>query len=170
MPDGFKDFSIEVEKQLAQIAEKWLMEAANEVAAHAQRHCKMDGEIGKQLRGSYEADFSEISEGRALVGSPLEAVYWEEFGTGSHAVDKSKGRKGWWVYVKDGDTRKSTGGKTYPSQAEAQEAADFLIKQGLEAYATNGRDPQHTLQNAFVKTEPKAQRLLESLLKGGIGK
>lgn len=173
MPAEFKDYSIDVGKAIDKITEKWLMEAANEVAAHAQRNCKMhlDGsDVGKALRGSYRADFSEIGEGRATIGSDMEAVYWEEFGTGSHAEEKSKGRKGWWVYVKNGTEHATGGGTTYLTQAEAQDAADYLKRKGLEAYATNGRDPQHTLQNAFIKTEPKAQRLLESLLEGGIGK
>lgn len=169
MATEFRDFSIEVKAALDDITRAWLHEAANEVAAHAQRNCKMDGDIGRQLRGSYETDVDE-GKGEASIGSPMEAVYWEEFGTGSHAVDKSKGRKGWWVYVKDGDSRKSTGGKTYASQAEAQEAADFLRSRGLDAYATNGRDPQYTLQNAFTKTEPKAVRRLETMLERGIGK
>lgn len=163
------DNSIKVKAALNETTIAWLYEAAAEVEAHAQRNCVMakeepeSGSVGQQLKGSYRAQVDE-SAGEATVGSDKEAVYWEEFGTGSHA-EHGDGRKGWWVYVKDGTEHSPTGGKTYPNEAEAQEAVDFLRSKGLDAYATNGRDPQHTLQNAFIQTEAKAQARLEELLK-----
>lgn len=164
----FKDYSMQVKAALNETTIAWLYEASAEVAAHAQRNCVMakeepeSGSVGMQLKGSYKAKVDE-SAGEALIGSDKEAVYWEEFGTGSHA-EHGDGRKGWWVYVKDGETSLHQS-KTYPNEAEAQEAADFLRSRGLDAYATNGRDPQHTLQNAFVQTSPKAEARLEQLLK-----
>lgn len=166
MPVKLNDYSFEVKAALNDITKQWLHEASFEVQAHAQRNCKLDGQEGTKLRGSYKNVVDE-GKGEALVGSPLESVYWEEFGTGSHAAN-GDGRKGWWVYIKNGESRNKTG-QTYASQAEAQEAADFLRKvKHLDAYATNGRDPSYTLENAFKSTMPKAKQMLAEMLGEGM--
>ena len=160
------DYSIECKAVLNDITKQWLHEAGFEVEAAAQRGCKLDGQEGSKLRGSYKSVVDE-GAGEAIVGSPLESVYWEEFGTGSHAAH-GDGRKGWWVYIKNGATRSKTG-QTYASQAEAEEAAEFLRKvKHLDAYATNGRDPNYTLEKAFKTSAPKAERRLEQLLSEGM--
>lgn len=165
MPVKLNDYSIEVKAVLNDVTKQWLKETGLEVAAQAQRGCTLDGPEGTKLRGSYQ---SKVNGAEALVGSPLESVYWEEFGTGSHAAH-GDGRKGWWVYIKNGETRSKTG-QTYGTQAEAEEAAEFLRKvKHLDAHATNGRDPNYTLEKAFKSTAPKAQRHLEQMLKGGMG-
>ena len=166
MPVKLNDYSFEVKAALNDITKQWLHEASFEVQAHAQRNCKLDGQEGVKLRGSYKNVVDE-GKGEALVGSPLESVYWEEFGTGSHAAH-GDGRKGWWVYIKNGESRSKTG-QTYGSQAEAQEAAEFLRKvKRLDAYATNGRDPSYTLENAFNSTMPKAKQMLADMLGEGM--
>lgn len=160
------DYSIEVKAALNDITKNWLHEAGFEVEAHAKRGCKMDGQEGTKLKGSYKSIVDE-GAGEALVGSPLESVYWEEFGTGSHAAH-GDGRKGWWVYIKNGATRSKTG-QTYSSQAEAEDAAEFLRKvKHLDAYATNGRDPNYTLERAFKTNAPKLKARLEQMLKDGM--
>ena len=166
MPVKFNDYSMNVKAELNDITKQWLHEASFEVQAHAQRNCKMDDEEGRRLRQSYKNVVDE-DKGEAIIGSPRESVYWEEFGTGSHAAH-GDGRKGWWVYVKNGETRSKTGA-TYSSREEAEEAADFLRKvKHLDAYATNGRDPNYTLENAFNTTMPKAKALLAEMLKEGM--
>ena len=161
-----EDYSLNVKTALNDISKQWLHEASFEVQAHAQRNCKLDGQEGTKLRGSYKNVVDE-GKGEALVGSPLESVYWEEFGTGSHAAN-GDGRKGWWVYIKNGESRNKTG-QTYASQAEAQEAADFLREvKKLDAYATNGRDPSYTLFNAFKQNRAKLENRLEQMLKEGM--
>ena len=166
MPVQLNDYSINVKAALNSVTKKWLREASFEVESDAKRNCKLDGQQGVKLKGSYKSQVDE-GKGEALVGSPLESVYWEEFGTGSHAAH-GDGRKGWWVYIKDGESRNKTG-QTYASQAEAEEAAEFLRKvKKLDAYATNGRDPNYTLEKAFKNTAPKAQRRLEQMLKEGM--
>ena len=166
MPVKLEDYSLNVKTALNDISKQWLHEASFEVQAHAQRNCKLDGQEGTKLRGSYKNVVDE-GKGEALVGSPLESVYWEEFGTGSHAAN-GDGRKGWWVYIKNGESRNKTG-QTYASQAEAQEAADFLREvKKLDAYATNGRDPSYTLFNAFKKNRAKVENRLEQMLKEGM--
>jgi len=152
----FEDYSIKVKATLNDTTIAWLHEAANEIASQAQRSCAMDGEVGSQLRGSYRADVND-GKGEAKIGTPLEAGYWEEWGTGEHAAH-GDGRKGWWVY-KDG--YKGNGGKTRTErQAKAIAASDPTL------HATNGREPNYTLEKAFIKTKPKAIAELERRLKG----
>lgn len=166
MSTRFTDYSIEVKAALNDITRQWLHEASFEVQAHAQRNCQMDDEEGRRLRQSYKNVVDEET-GEAIVGSPRESVYWEEFGTGSHAAH-GDGRRGWWVYVKNGETRSKTSA-TYSSREEAEEAAEFLRKvKHLDAYATNGREPNYTLEKAFKQNEAKLQRRLEQQLSEGM--
>ena len=161
-----EDYSINVKTSLNDIAKQWLHEASFEVQAHAQRNCQMDDEEGRRLRQSYKNIVDE-DKGEAIVGSARESVYWEEFGTGSHAAH-GDGRKGWWVYIKNGESRSKTSA-TYSSREEAEEAAEFLRKvKHLDAYATNGREPNYTLEKAFKGTESKAQRRLQQMLSEGM--
>lgn len=162
------DYSMNVKAELNDITKQWLHEASFEVQAHAQRNCQMEDEEGRRLRQSYKNVVDE-DKGEAIVGSARESVYWEEFGTGSHAAH-GDGRKGWWVYVKDGETRSKTSA-TYSSREEAEEAAEFLrTVKHLDAYATNGREPNYTLEKAFKNTKSKARRRLEQLLSEGMNK
>lgn len=162
------DYRAEVKAELNDITIEWLYETASEVASHAKRNCQMAKEgdsVGYQLRDSYAYEVDD-GAGVAQIGTPLEAGYWEEFGTGEHAAHGG-GRKGWWVYVKgyQGD-----GGKTYQSMEEARAAAAFLRSQGLDAYYTNGRKPSYTLEKAFKAVVSKAIEALKVKLKGRLGK
>lgn len=151
-----KDFSINVKTTINDTTIAWLHETANEIASQAKRNCAMDGEIGEQLRGSYRADVND-GKGEAKIGTPLEAGYWEEWGTGEYAAH-GDGRNGWWVYS---DKVKGNGGKQRTErQAKAIAASDPTL------HATNGREPNYTLEKVFTKTEPKAIANLENRLKG----
>ena len=163
----FEDYRTEVKAALNDTTIAWLYEAANEVTSHAQRNCQMakeGDELGIQLKGSYANNIDE-SKGEATIGTPLEAGYWEEYGTGEYAAH-GDGRKGWWVYVLG---YQGNGGNTYQTKEEAQGAAAFLRSQGLDAYYTNGRKPNYTLEKAFTATMPKALAALAEKLKGTIG-
>jgi hypothetical protein len=157
----FQDFSFEVKAALNAKTIAWLHETANEITAQAQRNCSTDEEYSAQLKGSY-ANVVNETKGEATIGSPLEQAFWEEFGTGSHA-DMSKnggrpGRKGWWVY-KDG--YKGKGGKILTErQAKAMAAGVPSL------HATNGREPNYTLEKAFKTVKPKAIAQLEKTMKG----
>lgn len=154
----FIDNSIEVKGALNDESLAWLRECAHEIASQVKDNIKLDGDAGIELRKDYRSEVDETN-GKAYVGSTLEAAWWEEFGTGSYA-DTSKnggipGRQGWWVYVKDQERREKKS-KTYNSEAEALETVAYLRAMGLEAYATKGREPNYTLENAFTKNKPKA--------------
>lgn len=163
----FDDYRVEVKAALNEATIAWLYEVSEEVKSQAQRGCQMakEGEeIGIQLKGSYEADVNEEA-GEAKIGTPLEAGYWEEYGTGEHAAH-GDGRKGWWVYVKGYN---GNGGRTYRSEAQAAAVANSLRRRGLDAYHTNGRMPNYTLEKAFKVTLPKAMNALAEKLKGMMG-
>lgn len=166
----FKDFSFKVKGQINSISLKWLEETGNEIAAQAQRNCKTDYEEGgKQLKGSYESKVFEAT-GEAHIGSPLEAAYWEEYGTGSYA-DTSKnggkpGRPGWWVYTPDNPSTDGKKSNTYYDEMEAMMMAAYIKDTyNKKAYVSNGRRPNYTLENAFNATKEKAQAELERRLK-----
>ena len=162
----FKDFSIDVKAVLNSTTIAWLHEVANEVTSQAKRNCVMEDDAGKQLKGSYR---NEVDEGKgvAQVGTPLEAGYWEEWGTGEYAAH-GDGRKGWWVYIKGQASQ--GGGKSYATKEEAEEAAASLRSaKKLDAVVTNGRRPNYTLEKSFESTKNPAISQLERMLKEGMG-
>lgn len=165
MPAKLEDYRLNVKAALNDITKQWLHEASFEVQAHAQRNCQMDDDEGRRLRQSYKNVVDE-DKGEAIVGSPRESVYWEEFGTGSHAAHGG-GRKGWWVYVKNGESR-SKASKTYYDREEAEAVAQSMQDENIDAYATDGREPNYTLEKAFKATKAKAERRLEQLLGEGM--
>ena len=167
MPVKFQDFSMNVQAELNDVTIGWLYEASNEIKAQAQRDCKMTPEDHGQLKGSYGTSVNE-GEGKADIGSPLESAYWEEWGTGEHAAH-GDGRKGWWVYVKG--SSKGDGGESYATEEEAKAVAESMRKRGLDAYHTNGREPNYTLEHAFDrKKNPVINRLKQMLKEGMDGK
>lgn len=158
----FKDFSIEVMEELDETTIAWLYEAANEVTAQAQRTCVMEDDVGKRLKGSYANNVDE-SKGTAMVGTPLEEGYWEEWGTGEYAAH-GDGRKGWWIFIRGQASQ--GGGQSYRTKEEAEEAAAFLrIVKGLDAVVTNGRPPNYTLERAFEARSGWAKDHLADMLK-----
>lgn len=163
----FKDYSMHVKAELDDTTMAWLHTWAPEIAAQAARSCQMDGQLGTQLRGSYDAKVDE-GKGEGLVGTPMEAGYWEEYGTGEHAAH-GDGRKGWWIYI-PGQTS-GGGGKSYATREEAELMAEHIRQEyGKTAIVTDGREPAYTLENAFKTTAPKAERDLERKLKARLGK
>ena len=160
----FIDFSAEVIEGMEAALIAGLEEAAGEIHTMTVRNSRQGHKYGdKQATALWD---KMVDEGKmaAYVGSPHEAGYWEEVGTGEHALH-GDGRKGWWVYVEGQDSGK--GGKSYSTKAEAEEAAEFLRKvKGLDAYATNGIDPNRPLHRAFQAGEAVVQAILGSKLKG----
>ena len=171
MPVQFQDFSYQVKAKLTAAAINGLREAGFEVAAHANRNVKLDGDAGQALRGSYRSEVDEAA-GHVLVGTSREEGYWEEYGTGSHA-DTAKnggkpGRSDWWVY-NEGEPYDGPESTHYPNQAAAQSAANYIHERyGSNAIASNGRDPSYTLENAFIQTKPAVIAKFERLVREGL--
>ena len=161
----FKDYSIEVEEALNDTSIAWLHEAANEIAAQAQRTTSTEdwtNEERTRLRDNYRAEVDE-SKGKAMIGTPLEEGYWEEWGTGEYAAH-GDGRKGWWVFIRGQASQ--GGGKNDSTREEAEEAAAFLRRvKGLDAVVTIGRRPNYTLERSFEKKQGWAKDLLADMLK-----
>ena len=160
----FQDFSVNVTEAMEETLIAGLYEAAGELQARTKRNSRQGhtyGDIQATALWKYQ-----VNEGamEAQVGSEHEAGFWEEFGTGEHALH-GDGRKGWWVYVEGQDS--GTGGKSYSSKEEAEEAAQFLRRvKKLEAYATNGIEPNRPLHKAFSSARPVVQAIFEAKLKG----
>lgn len=161
MPVEFRDYSMKVSAQMKDAAKRFLIEAAHEVTSQTIRTTPTKK---TQLRDSWSNSVDE-SAMTAQIGSPLEESFWNEFGTGSHAIH-GDGRKGWWVYI-EGQSRGARNSKVYNSQQEAEEAAEFLRKvKGLPAVVSNGEPPQRTLENAFAAKKNAIIRMAEDILKG----
>ena len=165
----FIDNSINVKAALNATTIAWLNEEAAETASQAQRNCRSGESYSAQLRGSYGFSVNE-SIGEAQIGSPLEQAFWEEFGTGSHA-DKSKnggkeGRKDWWIYIPGQESGGFGESNHYATKEEAEQMAAYIqAKYGKTAVVTNGKDPNYTLEKAFITRKPLAIANLESKLK-----
>lgn len=168
----FKDFSFEVKAALNETTIAWLYTTANEITSQAKRKCSTEDKSMEQLKGSY-ANTVDESEGKATIGTPLEQGYWEEFGTGEYADTAKnggkKGRQGWWVYVK-GQAPRATKSQEYHSRKEAEDVAASMRADGFDAYATNGRRPNYTLEKAFEATKNPAIAKLKQDLKERMGK
>lgn len=166
----FKDFSFQVKAALNEETIAWLYETGNEIASNAKNNCALDGNAGVQLRKSYRAEVDE-GAGEAHIGSPLESAYWEEYGTGAHAdTGKNGGKKGrsdWWVHYKNSGPNPDT---PHYDESTAKSVAESLTASGKTAYATNGREPNYTLEKAFIKVRPKAEANLEARLGRRLGK
>jgi hypothetical protein len=159
-----QDFRIKVTEAIEEALIAGLHEAAGELEARTVRNSRQSQTFG-DIRATALWDH-KVDEGKmeAFVGSPHEAGYWEEFGTGEHALNKD-GRKGWWVYVEGQDS--GTGGKHHSTKEEAEKAARFLrnVKK-LDAQVTNGIEPNRPLHRAFQSGKKAVQAIFEEKLKG----
>lgn len=158
MPVEFRDYSMKVSAQMKDAAKRFLIEAAHEVTSQTIRTTPTKK---TQLRGSWSNSVDENAMS-AQIGSPLEESFWNEFGTGSHAIH-GDGRKGWWVYI-EGQPRGEKNSRVYDSQQEAEEAVQYLRSQGLPAVATNGEDAHLTLQKVFAAKQNTIIRMAETIL------
>lgn len=160
----FEDFSVKVIDAMEEACIAFLHEAAGELKSQAQRRTKMGPKDGFDVKGTWDYKVDE-GDKSAKVGNPLEAAYWEELGTGEYALNKD-GRKGWWVYV-EGQSN-SPSNQPIRTQKEAEETAAYLRSKGLPAHATNGREPNRPLHNAFVENKSKIIKRAEQIFKGGM--
>ena len=156
----FTDNSERVMETLNDALIAYLYEAGGELEAQAKRNSRPVKYGKHDVKNSWQYVVDEEA-GVATVGSPLEAAYWEELGTGEYALNKD-GRKGWWVYVEGNDTPQSN--QKYYTQEEAISVAAFLQSKGLDAHATNGVEANRPLYRAFTEKKGKLIQRLESIL------
>jgi hypothetical protein len=142
-----------------------LYEAGGELEARTIRNTRQGhtyGDIQATALWEHKVDEGQKS---ATVGSPHEAGYWEEFGTGEHALH-GDGRKGWWVYIEGGSGYEGKT-NTYHTREEAEKMAAFIKKEyGLTAHVTDGQEPNRPLHRAFQSGKAVVDRIFEAKLKG----
>lgn len=157
----FQDFSIQVKEALNDATIAYLYEAAGELEAQTIRNTRQ----GKKYRGKQATSLWKytVDEGEkaATVGSPDEAAYWEELGTGEYALNND-GRKGWWVYVEGNDSPKRS--RPIYTKQEAMQTAAYLRSKGLDAHATNGIEPNRPLHRAFTSLKSALIRRAEQVM------
>ena len=145
----FQDFSVQVKADINQKSLNALEESAIELVSETKRQTPDNRDYSRQLKASWDYSLNAAT-GTARIGTPLEEGYWNEYGTGEHAVDTSKSRSGWWVYIEGGSGYEGATNH-YATEEEAQAMAAFIrAKYGLEAVATNGTDPNHSFENAYA--------------------
>jgi len=157
----FHDNSIQVKGALEEAVNQWLEEAASELEAQTKRNTRTAKMGDYDVKGSWN---HVVDEGKkeAKVGSPIEAAFWEELGTGEYALNKD-GRKGWWVYVEGSSSHPSR--QPVRTKAEAMGIAASLRAQGLEAHATNGTEANRPLFRAYTENKAKIIRRFEQIMK-----
>lgn len=164
----FHDYSIEVKAELEDAVTAYLHEAAGELHGQTVRNSRQNNWNYGDIKATALWEF-EVDEGEkmAQVGSPHEAGYWEEFGTGEHAAN-GDGRKGWWVYVEGGGEEPRRSQKYYTKE-EALQLMAMLKSDGLDAHITDGHEPNRPLERAFTEKKSALKRRAEEILKGRMG-
>lgn len=159
----FQDNRIQVKEALNDAAIAYLYEAAGELEAQTVRNTRQGKKYrGKQATNLWKHKVDEEDK-IATVGSPDEAAYWEELGTGEFALNHD-GRKGWWVYVEGNDSPR--GNQQYYTEKEAKQTAAYLRSKGLDAHATNGIEPNRPLHRAFTALKSALIRRAEKVIGG----
>lgn len=156
----FTDNSVKVKAELNQALVAFLREASAEIKTQAERNSPTGS---AQLKRSWDT-VVDAGNLEAIIGNPLEHSIYNEFGTGEYALE-GKGRKGYWVYVKDsesGGMARST--KSY-TLAEAKRVMAILREKGLEAYYTKGIRPKRMLYKAFTMYKPKVEARAKQIFK-----
>ena len=156
----FTDNSVQVKSALEEACIKYLYEAAGELRSQTVRNSRPVKYGQQDVKNSWDYVVDE-DDLEALVGSALEAAYWEELGTGEYALNKD-GRPGWWVYVEGNDTPRANQ-KMYTEQ-EAKQTAAFLRSKGLDAHATKGTEANRPLHNAFTSLKTALIRKAEEVI------
>lgn len=157
----FTDNTVRVLEAMEDAITAYLYEAGGELEAATKRNSR-PGKYGRHdVKNSWQYRVDE-AEKVATIGSPLEASYWEELGTGEHALNND-GRKGWWVYVEGNDVPRSN--QKYYTEDEAIKTAAYLRNEkGLDAHATNGTEAHRPLHRAFTAKKGKLIKRLGSIL------
>ena len=162
----FTDNSMQVKSELEEACIAFLYDAAGELRSQTVRNSRPVKYGQQDVKNSWDYIVDE-DKLEAVVGSSLEAAYWEELGTGEHAVDKDgrpsgKGRPGWWVYV-EGNDKPRANQKMY-TELEAKQTAACLRSKGLDAHATKGTEANRPLHNAFTSLKTALIRKAEEVI------
>lgn len=167
----FIDNRMKVEAALNEAVIAFLHEAAGEMESQTKRNMdNLPGQWYSQQKGAW-THYVDEDKGEAVVGNPMEAMLWTEYGTGEYSIAPKGGRHGYWIYVTDGTSSPPTnyvykGGKQY-TLAEAKKIVAILRNRKnnpLDAHYTKGQRPHRTLQHAFDSTKGKIIKRLGEIL------
>lgn len=161
MPVQIELNTVEVKGALEDAVIAALYEVAEELTSITKRNTRPVRKGRHNVKDSWRYNVDEQAKS-ATIGSPLEASYWEELGTGSHALNKD-GRKGWWVYVEGNDTPRPYQ-QTYTKE-EAEAIAASMREKGLDAHATDGMEANRPLFRAFESNK----KWVEEVFAGTLG-
>ena len=151
---------MQVKAELNKALVAFLREASAEIKTQAERFTPVGS---SQLKRSWDTVVDEAKL-EAIIGNTLEYAIYNELGTGEYALE-GKGRKGYWVFVKDNDSGGMTRStKTY-TLAEAKRIMAMLREDGLEAYYTNGIKPKRMLYKSFKLWKPKVEERARQIFK-----
>lgn len=157
----FTDNSVAVRNALNDAVIAYLYEAGGELETQTKRNSTQGRKYGNiQATNLWKYNVDE-SKKEAKVGSPYEAGFWEELGTGEYALNKD-GRKGWWVYVEGSGSARSNQ-KQY-TEREAKGIAAGMRRQGFDAHATNGHEAVRPLYKAFTSLKSALIQRAEEVL------
>lgn len=157
----FTDNSVRVKAALDDAVTAWLYEAGGALEAQTKKNTSNRNYGKRDVKNSWKYKVDE-SKKEAQVGSNLEASYWEEFGTGEHALYHN-GRKGWWVYVEGNDSPSSS--QEMYTEKQAKAIAASMRREGLDAHATNGNEPNRPLFNAFKSKKASIIRRFQAIMR-----
>lgn len=157
----FKDNSAAVKDALGDAVIAYLYEAGGELKTQTSRNSTQGRKYGNiQATNLWQYNVDE-SKKETKVGSPYEAGFWEELGTGEYALNKD-GRKGWWVYVEGSGSARSN--QKYYTETEAKGVAASMRAEGLDAHATNGHEAVRPLYKAFTSLKSALIKRAEEVL------
>lgn len=156
----FTDNSVKVKAELNKALAAFLREASAEIKTQAERFTPAES---SQLRRHWDTVVDEARL-QAIIGNTLEYSIYQELGTGEYALE-GKGRKGYWVFVKDSSSSGLTRSTKKYTLAEAKQIMAYLRSQGLEAYYTNGIRPKRMLYKSFKLWKPKVEARAKQIFK-----
>ena len=91
-----------------------------------------------------------IEDGVGYVYTPLNYAPYVEYGTGIYS-SKGGGRDGYWVFVKGSNGEYHQEQRKLYTLEEAKQIMAILRSKGLEAFYTNGQQPQPFLEPALAE-------------------
>lgn len=159
---SFEDNRVAVKNALHDAAVAFLHEATGELEAQTKRNVPHKGQWFNQQKNNWTHRVDENNlEG--VVGNPQERALWTEFGTGEHSISPKGGRRGWWVYVREGSdggdgSYTYKGGKAYTFE-EAKRIVAMMRDDGLDAHMTKGQPAHRPLKKAFDSLKPKLEKI-----------
>jgi hypothetical protein len=147
----FEEFSASVKDLMSELLGNALEEVGAEIESQAARNTRVDsGETKRKWDHEVKQNNEEAS---VTIGNPLENAIWEEFGTGTYALN-GDGRKGGWYILAD----------------DAPELAKYNMKvvygkDGKKFYYTKGKPPSRALYKAWMNNKETIEKRIGDVLK-----